>query len=141
MRDTNIRVSNCADVRTTLEYGIGHMSDGSSSQRVAVLVRLSALAILAALILVPTVLRSRQHVDLHDSTRLSIRLNWQSDMPPRKASPASDHGALHVAVPVVLLRSPLLQPVLARVPQADAPTPPPLDNAPDRFRGPPSVLS
>ena len=103
--------------------------------------RLSALAVIAAIVIVPTVLRSRQHVELRDSTRLSIRLNWQSDTPPQKDSLSPDHRALDVAVPAVLLQQPAQRPVTARVPRVVVPVRQPLDNAPDRFRGPPSVLS
>jgi hypothetical protein len=43
---------------------------------------LASLVVAVALVLVPTVMRARQHLSLHENTRLSIRLNWQSDAPP-----------------------------------------------------------
>jgi hypothetical protein len=103
-------------------------------------IRLAVAAIVAALVIVPTVMRSRQHIELRDSTRLSIRLNWQGDAPPQKClfdSHANDR--------VVITRPALIEPETPRRWPAVSPTDQPVrqtpfDNAPDLFRGPPSLF-
>ena len=103
--------------------------------------RLSALLVLVALVIVPTIMRSRQRVDLRETTRLSIRLNWQSDAPPQRGAVAPDTQDIARAAGTFLQTPP--SPVVAPAPtDPGAPLPyRPLDNAPDRFRGPPSVLA
>ena len=103
--------------------------------------RISALVLLLSLVIVPTVMRSRQHIELRETTRLSIRLNWQSDTPPQRGLPAPTAVAAAVT-PAALSQAP--SPAPARAAEHDGHAPPPqvpLDNAPDRFRGPPSVLA
>ena len=104
--------------------------------------RLIAFAIAAALVVVPTVLRSRQHVELRDSTRISIRLNWQSDAPPQKDAFAPDTTAADAIVPTTLLQQPHAPRLVSRVRVFDEPVVQPLfENAPDLLRGPPALLS
>jgi hypothetical protein len=65
-------------------------------------VRLGLLAVAAALVLVPTVARARQHVEHRDATRLSIKHSWLGVAPPTKASIAPVHVAV-LPPPVVEL--------------------------------------
>jgi hypothetical protein len=103
-------------------------------------VRLAVVTIVAAIVMVPTVMRSRQHIELRDSTRLSIRLNWQGYTPPQKhllAPSAHDR--------IVITRAVLIEPETPRRWPTAGPTDQPvrqtpLDNAPDLFRGPPSLF-
>jgi len=110
----------------------------SPSKLLLVVARLSAFVIIAALVIVPTIMRSRQHVESRDSTRLSIRLNWQSDTPPQKSLVTPDDASALVVATVNVV-----QPQAARVrPRvhvyAEPIVQPPFDNAPNLFRGPPS---
>jgi hypothetical protein len=60
-------------------------------------VRAGLLAVAAALVLVPTIARARQHVEHRDATRLSIKHSWVGVAPPTKASIRSiapDHVAV-----------------------------------------------
>jgi hypothetical protein len=102
---------------------------------------LASLVVAVALVLVPTVTRARQHLSLHDTTRLSIRLNWQSDAPPRMhlvAAGAREHAAL---VPRVFVIRPPISRLLPRAPAFDEPVVRPLlDNSPDLLRGPPVLF-
>jgi hypothetical protein len=103
------------------------------------LVRSIAFVIVSALIIVPTIMRSRQHVDLRDSTRLSIRLNWQSDTPPQKSLVTPDDASAPAAATVDVVQQPQAARVRPRVHlYAEPIVRPPLDHAPDQFRGPPS---
>jgi hypothetical protein len=103
---------------------------------------LGSLVVAVALVLVPTVTRARQHLCLHETTRLSIRLNWQSDAPPRMhlvAGGARGHAAL---VPRVFVIPPPISRFLSRAPAFDEPVVRPLlDNSPDLLRGPPVLFS
>jgi hypothetical protein len=51
-------------------------------------IRLAIFAIATALVLVPTIARARQRVEVRDATRLSIRNSWVGVTPPTKASVA-----------------------------------------------------
>ena len=102
----------------------------------------TALVIALALVAVPTIMRARQHVELHDTTRLSIKLNWQSATPPQRAMLAPDDAVSGAVVPSALAQQPHAARVTPRVHAFDEPvTQPLLDNAPDLLRGPPAPLS
>jgi hypothetical protein len=98
-----------------------------------------AIAVLAAaLVLVPTAARARQHVDRKDTTRLSIKHSWLGVAPPTKASAATTPVALVPAPVVRIERSRVVSPVQivqnATIPTFD-------DTITDPLRGPPSRLS
>jgi hypothetical protein len=95
--------------------------------------------LITAVIVVPTIMRARQHVELRDSTRLSIRLNWQADaLPQKKFLVAQSPIRSHAGAFVVTLQ-PETTAIASRALAVDAPAPPTVfDNAPDLFRGPPS---
>ena len=102
--------------------------------------RLVAALLTLAVVVVPSVMRARQHVELREGTRLSIRLNWESDAPPQRALPdaaSRDDAAVVDAV--------VIDPEPRRISRAECltaePVPQtPFDNAPDFFRGPPSLF-
>jgi hypothetical protein len=92
----------------------------------------------AALVLVPTAARARQHVDRQDTTRLSIKHSWLGVAPPTKASAASTPVALVPAPVVRLVRSR----VVSRASFVRSVAPRPVrHHSPDPLRGPPSRLS
>jgi hypothetical protein len=62
-------------------------------------------AIVAAVVVVTT-LRSPQHIDLLDSTRLSIRLSWQSDTPPHRALVSRDDASSRAVAPMAVAEDP-----------------------------------
>ncbi len=106
---------------------------------IALVLRLLALTLIAALFVVPTVMRARQRVEMRDATRLSIRLNWQGekrchdDVDVRSEDRAGETPLLFADLPAVAH-------VSARSRAVDIPLPSsPFDNAPDPLRGPPSV--
>jgi hypothetical protein len=83
-------------------------------------------------------MRARQHVDLRDSTRLSIRLNWQGVAPPQKHLPAAHSLVWSVVGAAAVIVHPQIPRIPTRSPD-DVQTPPSLfDNAPDLLRGPPA---
>jgi hypothetical protein len=95
--------------------------------------------IIAALVIVPTIMRARQHVELRDSPRLSIRLNWQSDTPPQKSLVTPDDASALAVATVTVVQQPQAARVRPRVhAYAEPIVQPPFDNAPNLFRGPPS---
>ena len=47
--------------------------------------RLAVLTLAAAVVLVPTLARAQQQVELRDTTRLSIKHSWLGVAPPTKA--------------------------------------------------------
>jgi hypothetical protein len=49
-------------------------------------VRIGLLAVVTALVVVPTVARARQQIDRREATRLSIKHSWVGIAPPTKAS-------------------------------------------------------
>jgi hypothetical protein len=97
-----------------------------------------ACAIVAALVIVPTVTRSRHHIRLRESTRLGIRLNWRSDTPPQRPIVVPDDASVRTVVMATTV-----QPTQdARLsPRLGAGAEPivhlPFDNVPDLFRRPP----
>jgi hypothetical protein len=103
------------------------------------IVRSVVVLIVAAVIVVPAVMRAGQHVELRDSTRLSIRLNWQSDAPPQKH--VADTNQLvrkHLAVVAVSVQPLQTTHVVFARHIGEEPSPTPVsENAPDLFRGPP----
>jgi hypothetical protein len=100
-----------------------------------------SLAIVLALVVVPTVLRAQQRIELRDTTRLSIRLNWQSDAPPRMADVAPSNDGEGAVVPTALAAQPHPARVVPRVHVFSEPVVyPPLDNSPDPLRGPPILV-
>lgn len=110
----------------------------ASSNLVRGFARFSAMALVAALVLVPTVLRARQRVELRDTIRLSIRLNWQSDAPRVIADVARDDARADTVVPSRLAQQPHPAHVAPRTHAFDEPVAQPLfDNSPDLLRGPP----
>jgi integral membrane sensor domain MASE1 len=99
--------------------------------------RLAILAIAAALILVPTLARARQRVELRDATRLSIKHSWLGVAPPTKAIIAPTTIAV-LPAPVVERRPAgadawALAPLVVSLPGAV------LDSS-DPLRGPPSPI-
>ena len=103
------------------------------------LVRVLVALLVTSVVVVPTIMRARQHVELRDSTSLGTRLNWKSDAPPQKTffvpSPHTQTAVDAIAV-ATLQRPPRL---VTSVRPADAPPRrTAFDNAPDLFRGPPS---
>jgi len=102
--------------------------------------RLLVLTLTAALFVVPTVMRARQHVERRDTTRISIRLNWQGERRSHDdvVDVRSEEGVDET--PALFGLPPASPPIPVRPRAADAPLPAPLfDHAPDPFRGPPSV--
>jgi hypothetical protein len=71
------------------------------------LARLSLLAIVAAVVIVPVVARSRDQIEHRDATRLSIKHSWLGVAPPSKASVAPQ--------PMVALAAVVARPELLRV--------------------------
>ena len=104
--------------------------------------RLSALLVALSLVVVPTVMRSRQRVEQRDTTRLSIRLNWQSETPPQKDLAVPDRPAVDAPASIALVQPLLVPGVAARPAARDERLPQtPLESAPDVVRGPPSLVS
>ncbi len=100
--------------------------------------RLTVFLLAAAIVIVPTVMRSRQHVEMRDTTRLTIRLNLQSDAPPQVKLFVPDATTADTAPPVVV-QLPHASRVTPRVHAYHEPiVQPTFDNAPDLFRGPPA---
>src|SRR5262245_40688704 len=88
----------------------------STSRILLIAARLGACVVVAALVIVPTIMRSRQHVELRDSTRLSIRLNWQSDIRPHRSLVTRDDATTSsAATPAPLLWQPDVVWVMLRV--------------------------
>lgn len=101
------------------------------------IVRLLAALLITSVVVVPTVMRARQHIRLRDSTSLSVRLNMKSDAPPQKELFEPSPTIRNAADPIAVLEAP--SPAIARVQSTDIlPRSAPFDNAPDFFRGPPS---
>jgi hypothetical protein len=101
-----------------------------------------ALIVAVALVLVPTIMRARQHVSLHETTRLSIRLNWQSDAPPRMHAASAESSASSATAPRELATRPQPSRVTPRVHVFDEPIVHLLvDTTPDPLRGPPALFS
>jgi len=104
-------------------------------------VRTGLLALAAALVLVPTIARARQHVEHRDATRLSIKHSWVGVAPPTKAS-ISWVAAYQAAV----LPPPIVEigrgAFVARVDPARSRAPRIVDALPfDSPRGPPSPVA
>jgi hypothetical protein len=106
------------------------------------IVRVLASLLVTAFVVVPTIMRARQHVELRDSTSLSIRLNWTSDAPPQKEflvpSPELRKTTDPIAVvepPGPLRLVPGVQSAADILVRRTA-----FHNAPDLFRGPPSLF-
>jgi hypothetical protein len=96
------------------------------------------VVLVAALVLVPTAARARQHVDRQDTTRLSIKHSWLGVAPPTKASVAPAQAAI-LPPPVVEIDHSRL---LSRIAPVRNPAPPNVDDQRfDPLRGPPSRLS
>jgi len=97
-------------------------------------IRTLVAAVAVALVLVPAVARARQHVELRDATRLSIKHSWIGVAPPTKAVVAPQQI---VAVPVMTTepepRRLSQHAVIAEAPALHAI----LDLASDPLRGPP----
>jgi hypothetical protein len=92
----------------------------------------------AALVLVPTAARARQHVDRQDTTRLSIKHSWLGVAPPTKASVAPTSVAL-VPAPAVRIECSLS---VSRVSLVRSVAPRSVRHcSPDLLRGPPSYLA
>ena len=102
------------------------------------IVRLLASLLITSVVVVPTVMRARQHIRLRDSTSLSVRLNLKSDAPPEKECFEPSPQIRKSADPIAVVEPP--SPAVAGVQSADIlPRTAPFDNAPDLFRGPPSL--
>lgn len=100
--------------------------------------RTCASLVVAALVLVPTVTRAREHLERRETTRLSIRLNWQSDAPPRIVDVAPDESDHTARVPPALTLPPCPVCLTTRGPAfEESALPAPCDNSPDLLRGPP----
>jgi hypothetical protein len=98
--------------------------------------RIAVLAIIAALVLVPTIARARQQVERHDATRLSIKHSWLGVAPQPKA----------VVSPVIVAVRPVPatgeahpHPAITHVVSVVCVTPRAVIDAPDPLRGPPAV--
>jgi len=105
------------------------------------LIRVLVALIVTSVVAVPAIMRARQHVELRDSTSLGTRLNWKSDAPPQKAFfvPSPNIRKVADAITVVMLERPSR--VVSSVQSADVPPRrTAFDNAPDLFRGPPSLV-
>ena len=107
-----------------------------TSDRVSrVLARVSVLAIVVAVMIVPAAARSHERMEHHDATRLSIKHSWLGVAPPSKISVAHQQIVVRPAV--------ALEPEPSRVaPPAvpvDVPVHPVLDFSPDLLRGPPAL--
>jgi len=101
-----------------------------------------SLATVAALVLVPTVLRAQQRLSLRDTTRLSIKLNWQSDAPPRTEYRAPSSEGEGIVAPEAIASLPHPARVATRVHAWREPVVQlSLDNSPELLRGPPSLLA
>lgn len=102
------------------------------------IVRAVTSLLVTALVAVPTVMRAHQHVELRDTTRLTIRLNWQSDAPPQKHLFGLDAQVQGTPSPVIDLHRPRLRHAgtLTDEPIRHSP----FDRVPDTFRGPPSLF-
>jgi hypothetical protein len=98
--------------------------------------QICATVVAAALVLVPTVTRAREHLERRETTRLSIRLNWQSDAPPRIVDIAPDESDHAIRAPYTLPPCPACF-ITHRHAFEELPGPAPCDNSPDLLRGPP----
>ena len=114
----------------------------AEARYIDVVKRLLVVTLTAALFVVPTVMRARQHVEMHDTTRISIRLNWQGekrchdDVELKSDERADETPLLFADLPELQAFSHLS----ARQRAVDVALPAsPADNAPDPLRGPPSV--
>jgi hypothetical protein len=104
-------------------------------------VRVGGLLVVAALILVPSLLRAMQHFDPRDNIRLSIRLNWNGDAPPTKAKIAPDDAPSPVILPAVVVEQagPAHLPRHPHTLDDECISCSLLDNTPDLVRGPPAA--
>jgi len=115
----------------------------AEARYIDVVKRLLVVTLTAALFVVPTVMRARQHVEMHDTTRISIRLNWQGErrMHDDVVDVQCEEGVDET--PLLFADLPELQAfshLSARQRAVDIALPAsPADNAPDPLRGPPSV--
>jgi hypothetical protein len=97
------------------------------------------VALVAALVLVPTAARARQHLDRQDTTRLSIKHSWLGVTPPTKASSTAPTPVALVPPPVVRLER---SSAVSRASSPPPATPRPVrHHFTDPLRGPPSRLS
>jgi hypothetical protein len=97
--------------------------------------RLGALAIALAVVLVPTIARTRQHVEHRDATRLSIKHSWLGVAPPSKSLVAPQQ----IVVLPAIVAEPQPRRSTLRVPVAPAPALHPIPaQSPDPLRGPPA---
>ena len=105
------------------------------------IVRVFASLLIASVVIVPTVTRARQHIRLRDSTSLNVRLNLKSDAPPQKEFFIPSPQICKTAISIAAIEPPDPSHAVAGVQSADIlPRATPFDNAPDLFRGPPSVV-
>ncbi|HKF68848.1 MAG TPA: hypothetical protein VKB36_20005 [Vicinamibacterales bacterium] len=110
-----------------------------SSLFVSRAVRTGLLAVVTALVLVPTIARARQHVEHRDATRLSIKHSWIGVAPPTKASIAPGQTAPVLAPLIVEIGR---GHVALRVDPARGRAPRIVDALPfDSPRGPPPLIS
>jgi hypothetical protein len=98
-------------------------------------IRLAIFSIAAALIIVPTVARALQHVDVRETTRLSIRHSWLGVAPPTKVSIAPATVAVLPVVPAAPEHG--RDCIRARVPIAVCPAFAVVPESSDPLRGPP----
>ncbi len=138
------------DIKTTYRHGsrsdlyagalqyVRECAMTSRSSFVCVIARSIACAIVAALVVVPTITRSRQHIRLRPSTRLSIRLNWQSDTPPQRTIVPPDDASARVVATVTPVQPPQDARFSPHVRVGEEPTvQSPFENVLDLFRRPP----
>jgi hypothetical protein len=97
-----------------------------------------AIALVGVVVIVPTVTRSRRHITLRESTRLGIRMNWQSDAPPERPIVAPDDLSTRTSATVAAVQ-PLrdLRFPPARKTVAEPIVQSPFDDVLDLFRRPP----
>jgi len=89
-----------------------------------------------AIVLVPTVARIRQHVELRDATRLSIKHSWIGIAPPTRAVVAPQQ--IIVVASFAELPEPRRVAPDAVISAPELSLHPVLDLSPDPLRGPPA---
>ena len=104
------------------------------------MVRALTSLLITSVVVVPTVMRARQHIRLRDSTSVSVRFNLKSDAPPQREVFEPSLRILKADDPIAVVDDPHLSPAVVGVQSVDIlPRVTPFDNAPDLFRGPPSL--
>jgi hypothetical protein len=103
---------------------------------------LSICVIVAALVLVPTLVRALQHLDPYQPISNSVRLNWNGDAPPTKADFVPRLSAHDLTVALVTSEPDCTRVQTARRAHAidDLLARPPFVRHTDPQRGPPAAI-